>query len=72
MEKVYLMDRLKPQFKQVLKSKNQEYPALTSLLVEELESKEWVGDIIYTRWSDMRFFFEVISPYDCFYEFEKK
>jgi hypothetical protein len=47
---------------------NISYPALVARVCNELESIEWVSDLKYGIWVDLKFFTGVDSPYDLFNE----
>ena len=68
METNFLIKRLKPQYKAILQNRNIDYPTIISSIIEELETKEYVRDLSYGCFMDMRFFFNSDSAYDYFTE----
>jgi hypothetical protein len=63
-----LIDRLKPEYSSKLEMHNLTYPALLGKVCNELENIEWVSDLKYGIWVDLKFFTGVDSPYDLFDE----
>ena len=63
-----LLDRLKTEFDQQLENENINYPHLVGRICNELEQISYVGDMTYRTWLDLKYFFNVDSPYDLFDE----
>ena len=63
-----LIDRLKPEYSDKLEMNNISYPSLVARVCNELESIEWVSDLKYGIWVDLKFFTGLDSPYDLFNE----
>jgi hypothetical protein len=63
-----LIDRLKPEYSSKLEMNNIFYPALVERACNELESIEWISDLKYGIWIDLKFFTGVDSPFDLFKE----
>ena len=63
-----LIDRLKKEYSDKLEMNNLTYPTLVGNVCNELETIEWVRDMKYGIWVDLKFFTGVDSPYDLFDE----
>ena len=63
-----LIDRLKPEYSSKLEMYNITYPTITGNIYDELEEKEFIGDIRYSTWLDLKFFTGVDSLFDLFNE----
>ena len=63
-----LIDRLKKEYSDKLEMNNLTYPTLVANVCNELETIEWVRDMKYGIWVDLKFFTGVDSPYDLFDE----
>lgn len=61
-----LINRLKPEYKIIFAKNNAEYPALVERIINCFEYKEYVNDIPFGIWVDIKFFTNVYSPYDLF------
>jgi hypothetical protein len=67
-DKMKLIDRLKPEYSDKLEMNNLTYPTLVANICSELETIEWVRDMKFGIWVDLKFFSGVDSPYDLFNE----
>ena len=63
-----LIDRLKPEYSDKLEMNNLTYPTLVARVCNELETIEFVSDLRFGIWVDLKFFTNVDSPYDLFNE----
>jgi hypothetical protein len=63
-----LIDRLKPEYSSKLEMNNLAFPTLVDKVCNELENIEWVYELKYGIWVDLKFFTGVDSPYDLFNE----
>lgn len=63
-----LIDRLKPEYSDKLEINNLTYPTLVARVCNELETIEFVSDLRFGIWVDLKFFTNVDSPYDLFNE----
>ena len=63
-----LIDRLKPEYCDKLLMNNISYPTLVAKVCDELETIEFVYDLKFGIWVDLKFFTNVDSPYDLFNE----
>lgn len=61
-----LIERLKPEYGNIFEKKNLEYPVLVSKIITCFEDTEYVKDIPFGIWMDIKFFTNVYSPYDLF------
>jgi len=63
-----LIDRLKPEYKEILDRKNDDFPSLVGSIISCFEELYFVSDIKFGVWSDIKFFTKVESPYELFVE----
>ena len=63
-----LLDRLKPEYKEILDRKNNDFPSLVGSIISCFEELYFVSDIKFGVWSDIKFFTKVESPYELFVE----
>jgi len=61
-----LSKKLKPEYSRILEKNNIEYPTLVGGIMTCLENTEFVRDIPFGIWADIKFFTNVCSPYDLF------
>ena len=61
-----LIDKLKPEYKEVFQKNNLEYPALVERIINCFEQLEYASDIPYGIWLDIKFFTSVSSPFELF------
>lgn len=61
-----LIDKLKPEYKEVFEKNNLEYPALVGKIIQTFEELEFVSDIPFGVWADIKFFTNIYSPYELF------
>lgn len=61
-----LINRLKPEYKIIFAKNNAEYPALVERIINCFEKKEYVSDIPFGIWVNIRFFTNAFSPYNLF------
>lgn len=65
-DKIRLIDKLKPEYSAIFKISNLEYPMIVNGVISCFEETEYVGDIPFRIWVDIKFFTNVYSPYDLF------
>ena len=63
-----LIDRMKPEFKEVLQSKNQKHPDLVSRVSDSLETYSYVADLPYGIVLNIMFLFDTNFVYPLFNE----
>ena len=63
-----LLERLKPEYKEILELENIKYPSLVWYVVGELETEQYVRELKYGVVVDLKFLLDVDSPYDLFKE----
>ena len=61
-----LIDKLKSEYKEVFQKNNLEYPALVERIINCFEHLEYVSDIPFGIWIDIKFFTNVFSPFELF------
>jgi len=61
-----LLKKLKPEYNEVFEKKNIEYPALVDRIITCFETTEYVSDIPFGIWMDIKFFTNVYSPFELF------
>ena len=54
-----LLQRLKPEYKEILESENIKYPSLTGYVVNELEAQQFVRELKYGVVMDLKFLLNV-------------
>tara|TARA_R110000737_G_scaffold300688_1_gene307584 strand:+ start:216 stop:440 length:225 start_codon:yes stop_codon:yes gene_type:complete len=65
-DKIRLIDKLKPEYSAIFEKSNLEYPMIVNGIIACFEETEYVGDIPFRIWVDIKFFTNVYSPYDLF------
>lgn len=63
-----LFDRLKPQNKDILDKNMNEYPTIITYIIKQLQEKEFITEITYGCYIDMKFFFLEDTAFDYFNE----
>jgi hypothetical protein len=63
-----LLDRLKPQYKDLIDQKNDKFPTLIGIIYDHLESEEYLFNLKWGVWIDIKSFTNADSPYDVFKE----
>lgn len=63
-----LFERLKPEYKDKLETRNIKHPELAGYAVDQLELYEFIKDMPYGLVIDLKFLLEVDSPYELFKE----
>ena len=61
-----LIEKLKPEYSIIFEKNNLEYPQLVDRIITCFENTEYVSDIPFGIWLDIKFFTNVYSPYDLF------
>ena len=61
-----LIEKLKPEYSIIFEKNNLEYPQLVNRIVTCFENTEYVSDIPFGIWLDIKFFTNVYSPFDLF------
>ena len=63
-----LIEKLKPEYKQILEEKKNKYPALVSDIIKAMEEEEFILEIKYGIWSNLEYFTKVETPFKLFNE----
>ena len=61
-----LIKKLKTEYFIIFEKNNLEYPELVDRIITCFENTEYVKDIPFGIWIDIKFFTTVYSPYDLF------
>ena len=61
-----LIEKLKPEYKQILEEKKNRYPSLVSDIIKGLEEEEFILEIKYGIWSNLEYFTKVDTPFELF------
>lgn len=61
-----LIEKLKPEYKQILDEKKNHFPSLVSEIIKALEEEEFILEIKYGIWSDLEYFTKVESAFELF------
>jgi len=61
-----LIEKLKPEYSIIFEKNNLEYPQLVDRIITCFENTEYVSDIPFGIWLDIKFFTNVYSPFDLF------
>jgi len=61
-----LLERLSPSYKTILDSQKEDNPTSIEYVFDHLSKIEYVIDMKFGVWLDIRFFTNVDSPYDLF------
>jgi hypothetical protein len=61
-----LIEKLKPEYSKIFEKNNLEYPELVARIIYCFEETEFVSDIPFGIWIDIKFFTNVYSPFDLF------
>lgn len=65
---MHLLQRLKPEYKEILELENIKHPSLVGYVVDELEAQQYVRELKYGLVVDLKFLLDVDSPYELFKE----
>ena len=63
-----LLDRLKPQYKDLIDQKIDKFPTIIGIIYDHLESEEYLFNLKWGVWTDIKSFTNADSPYDVFKE----
>lgn len=63
-----LIEKLKPEYKQILDEQKNYFPVMVGEIFIALEELEFILDIKYGIWSDVKFLTKVDLPFDLFNE----
>ena len=61
-----LIEKLKPEYKQILEEKKNKYPSLVSDIIKALEEEEFILEIKYGIWSNLEYFTKEETPFELF------
>lgn len=61
-----LIEKLKPEYSIIFEKNNLEYPQLVDRIITCFENTEYVSNIPFGIWLDIKFFTNVYSPFDLF------
>lgn len=61
-----LIEKLKPEYKQILEEKKNKYPSLVSDIIKAMEEEEFILEIKYGIWSNLEYFTKVETPFELF------
>ena len=61
-----LIEKLKPEYKQILDEQKNHFPSLVSDIIKALEEEEFILEIKYGIWSDLEYFTKVESAFELF------
>jgi hypothetical protein len=61
-----LLERLKPQYKDLIDQKNDKFPTLIGIIYDYLESEQYIFNLKWGVWSDIKSFTNADNPYDLF------
>jgi hypothetical protein len=61
-----LLDRLKPHYKDLIDQKNDKFPTLIGIIYDHLESEQYIFNLKWGVWSDVKSFTNADNPYDLF------
>jgi hypothetical protein len=61
-----LIEKLKPEYSKIFEKNNAEFPSLVARIIYCFEETEFVSDIPFGIWIDIKFFTNVYSPFDLF------
>ncbi|MEN8966375.1 MAG: hypothetical protein ABF250_10340 [Polaribacter sp.] len=61
-----LLSKLKPEYKEVFEKQNIEFPTLIERIINCFETTEFVSDIPFGIWMDIKFFTNTYSPFELF------
>ena len=63
-----LLDRLKPQYKDLIDQKIDKFPTFIGEIYDHLEDEEYIYNLKYGVWLDIQSYTNANSPYDIFKE----
>ncbi len=63
-----LLDRLKPQYKDLIDQKIDKFPTFILEIYDHLEDEEYIYNLKYGVWLDIKSFTNADNPYDVFKE----
>lgn len=61
-----LIEKLKPEYRQILEEKKNKYPSLVSDIIKAMEEEEFILEIKYGIWSNLEYFTKVKTPFELF------
>ena len=61
-----LLEKLKPEYSSIFEKNNLKYPELVARITNCFEQLEYVSEIPFGIWMDIKFFTNVYSPYELF------
>ena len=61
-----LIERLKPEYKQILDQQKNHFPSLVGDIIKALEQEELILEIKYGIWSNLEHFTKVESAFELF------
>ena len=61
-----LIEKLKPEYKQILDEQKNHFPSLVSDIIKALEEEEFILEIKYGIWSNLEYFTKVESAFELF------
>ncbi len=61
-----LIEKLKPEYRQILEEKKNKYPSLVSDIIKAMEEEEFILEIKYGIWSNLEYFTKVETPFELF------
>jgi hypothetical protein len=63
-----LIEKLKPEYKQILDEQKNHFPSLVSDIIKAMEEEEFILEIKYGIWSNLEYFTKVESAFELFNE----
>ncbi len=63
-----LLEKLKPQYKDLIDQKNDKFPTLIGIIYDHLENEQYLFNLKWGVWVDIKSFTNADSPYDVFKE----
>ena len=63
-----LLDKLKPQYKDLIDQKNDKFPTIIGIIYDHLENEQYLFNLKWGVWVDIKSFTNADSPYDVFKE----
>ena len=63
-----LIEKLKPEYRQILDEQKNRYPSLVSDIIKALEEEEFILEIKYGIWNNLEYFTKVDTPFELFNE----
>ena len=63
-----LIEKLKPEYKQILEEQKNRFPLLVSDIIKGLEEEEFILEIKYGIWNNLEYLTKVETPFELFNE----